>query len=60
MDTVAAWARQLIDEALPLARRTASGRVRAELGGFYRDSAPFATLPSVRDTRDAIRELTAG
>lgn len=34
-----------------------SGRVGFKLRDYHREAAPFATVPAVRDTRDAIAEL---
>jgi hypothetical protein len=45
----------LIYEALPLTRNWMSGRVGIKLGDFHRESARFASIPEVRDVRDAIR-----
>lgn len=50
-------AANLINEALPIARTWANGRVGVKLSDFHRESSPFATVPEVRDTRDAIRDL---
>ncbi|MGI8307210.1 hypothetical protein [Saccharopolyspora hattusasensis] len=48
---------ELIDSALPIAGHWASGRVGEKLRNFHRESKSFATSPTVRSTRDAIRDL---
>jgi hypothetical protein len=47
----------LIEQALPLARHWAPGRVGEKLRDFHREAEPFATAPTVRQTRDAVRDL---
>jgi hypothetical protein len=47
----------LINQALPLAPRWADGRVGVKLADFHREAARFATVPAIRDTRDAIHDL---
>jgi hypothetical protein len=49
----------LIDQALPLAHRWADGRVGVKLADFHREAARFATVPVVRDARNAIHDLIA-
>ncbi|MEV6899772.1 hypothetical protein [Amycolatopsis sp. NPDC051372] len=50
---------ELITEVLPAAAQWASGRVGTKLQDFRRESAPFATVPAVRDAREAIADLIA-
>ncbi|MEW2507896.1 hypothetical protein AB0878_46285 [Amycolatopsis sp. NPDC047767] len=50
---------ELITAVLPVAAQWASGRVGAKLQDFRRESASFATVPAVRDAREAIADLTA-
>jgi hypothetical protein len=47
----------LIYHALPLTQNWMSGRVGIKLADFHRESARFASVPEVRDVRDAIRGL---
>ncbi|HEX3782091.1 MAG TPA: helix-turn-helix domain-containing protein [Pseudonocardiaceae bacterium] len=47
----------LINQALPLAHRWADGRVGVKLADFHREAERFATVPAVRDARDAIHDL---
>lgn len=47
----------LIDHVLPLAGTWAAGRVGAKLRDFYRESAPYAAVPVMRNARDAIADL---
>lgn len=53
----AEYAATLIGEALPLAQRWATGRVGIKLADFHRESAPFDSVPLVRDARSAILDL---
>ncbi|MEU5850001.1 hypothetical protein [Saccharopolyspora shandongensis] len=48
---------ELVDEALPIAKRWATGRVGEKLRDFHRESRPFATSAAVRSTREAVRDL---
>lgn len=50
---------ELVDEALPIAKRWAAGRVGERLRDFWRESQPFSTFAAVRSTRDAVRDLIA-
>ncbi|MFD5090451.1 hypothetical protein ACFWMR_07615 [Amycolatopsis thailandensis] len=52
-------AAELVAEALPYAGAWASGRVGVRLRDFHREAAVFATVPAVRDVRDAVLKLTA-
>ncbi|WP_409491245.1 hypothetical protein [Amycolatopsis sp. cmx-11-12] len=52
-------AAELIAEALPSAGAWVSGRVGVRLRDFHREAAVFATVPAVRDARDAVLMLTA-
>ncbi|MBB5153109.1 hypothetical protein [Saccharopolyspora phatthalungensis] len=48
---------ELVDEALPIAKHWANGRVGEKLRDFHRESQPFASSAAVRSTRDAVRAL---
>jgi hypothetical protein len=50
-------AAELIAGALPLAENWSSGRVGTKLRDYYREAAAFATVPAVRDSREAISVL---
>lgn len=51
-------AAELIVQALPLAGGWVIGRVGAKLRDFHHEAAPFATVRAVRESRNAIAELT--
>jgi hypothetical protein len=50
-------AAELIGQALPLAGAWVSGRVGLRLQDFQREATPFATVPAVRDAREAVAAL---
>jgi hypothetical protein len=50
-------AAELISQALPLAGAWVSGRVGLKLRDFQQEAMPFATVPAVRDAREAVAEL---
>ncbi len=47
----------LIGQVLPLAGERASGRVGRKLGDFYRETARWAAVPAVCDSREQLRPL---
>lgn len=51
-------AAELIGQAVPLAGAWSAGRVGAKLRDFHREAAPYATVPAVRQAREAVAELT--
>ncbi|GAB3478958.1 hypothetical protein GCM10027521_13550 [Amycolatopsis cihanbeyliensis] len=50
-------AAELIGEAVPLAGQWVSGRVGTKLREFHTESAPFATVPTMREAREAVATL---
>lgn len=52
-------AAELIHQALPAAAIWTSGRVGKRLQDFHQEAATFATVPVVRDVRDAVQHLIA-
>jgi hypothetical protein len=47
----------LIGQVMPLAGERVPGRVGRKLGDFYRETAPWATVPAVGDARERLRPL---
>lgn len=52
-------AAELIGLAVPLAGAWSAGRVGTKLRDFHAEAAPFATVPAIRDAREAVTALTA-
>lgn len=52
-------AAELVTGALPLAGSWVTGRVGTKLREFHREAVPFAAVPAVRASREAISELVA-
>jgi hypothetical protein len=52
-------AAELIGQALPLAGAWVAGRVGLKLRDFQQEASPFATVPAMRDAREAVAELIA-